>query len=187
MIARLLAALLALALVGCSAPQGGGEINEDSIGFQVGDGSVTLIEPDRREAAPVLTGPALGGGEISTADHTGQVILLNVWGSWCAPCRAEAPALVEADAALPEVQFIGINTRDLDPAPAEAFVRSFEIGFPSIYDPDGALLLGFGQLPPAAIPSTLIIDQQGRVAARILGETSALTLIELARQIEGEQ
>lgn len=186
MIRRVLLAALALVLVGCSsAPDGG--LEGDSIGFQVGDGSVTLIEPDRREPAPDLAGPALGGGEISTADYAGQVLLLNVWGSWCAPCRAEAPALVQADAELPDVQFIGINTRDLDPAPAEAFVRSFEIEFPHIYDPDGSLLLGFGQLPPAAIPSTLIIDKQGRVAARILGETSALTLIELARQIEGEQ
>lgn len=181
---RLLALLAAVVLLaGCSQAPDDAGAQGDSIGFQVGDGSVTLIEPDRREPAPILTGPALGGGEISTADYEGQILLLNVWGSWCAPCRAEAPALVLADEELTDVQFIGINTRDLDPAPAEAFVRSFEIGFPSIYDPDGSLLLGFGQLPPAAIPSTLIIDAEGRVAARVLGETSALTLIELAREI----
>lgn len=74
---------------------------------------------------------------------------------------------------MPEVQFIGVNTRDLDPAPAQAFVRAFNLPYPSIYDPDGSQLLDFGQLPPKAIPSTLIIDAEGRIAARILGEANA--------------
>ncbi len=178
-------ALLAFLLVGCSSAEGN-STDEGSIGFQLGDGSVTIIEPDDREPAPRLTGPALGGGEVDTDDYAGVPLIINVWGSWCAPCRAEAPALVEADAQLADAQLLGINTRDLNPAPAEAFVRAFGIEFPSIYDPDGALLLDFGQLPPAAIPSTLIIDEQGRVAARILGETSARTLIQIVEELGAE-
>ena len=92
-------------------------------------------------------------------------------------------ALVEAAAQLPGVQFIGINTRDLNPAPAQAFVRAFDIPYPNIYDPDGALLLEFGQLPPKAIPSTLVIDSEGRVAARILGETTASTLVGIIEDV----
>src|SRR5690606_34952274 len=97
----------------------------------------------------------------------------------------EAPALVEVASQYPEVQFIGINTRDLDPAPARAFVRAFEVPYPNIYDPDGALLLEFGQLPPKAIPSTLVIDESGRVAARILGEVTAATLAGVIDDVRG--
>lgn len=183
----LLALLLALLLVGCSTTSGDGG-DEESIGFQPGDGSFTIIEPDERQRAPRIVGPALGDdGEIDTDDYAGVPLIINVWGSWCAPCRAEAPALVEVDEQLPGVQLLGINTRDLDPAPAEAFVRAFGIEFPSIFDPDGSLLLDFGQLPPAAIPSTIIIDEQGRVAARILGETSSRTLMQIVEDLEAEE
>lgn len=176
MTARAVTALVALGcllVAGCGGADtraGGG------VGFEAGDGSVTVIEPDHRRAAPELAGETLDGDRISTADFVGRVIVLNVWGSWCAPCRKEAPDLVEAAAQLPDVQFIGINTRDLDPAPAKAFVRAFEVPYPNIYDPDGSLLLGFGAIPPKAIPSTLVIDDRGRVAARILGATSAATI-----------
>lgn len=183
----LLALLLVLLLAGCSSASGNGT-DQGSIGFQPGDGSVTVIEPEQRQPAPRIVGPALGDdGEIDTDDYAGAPLIINVWGSWCAPCRAEAPALVEADEQLDGVQLLGINTRDLDPAPAEAFVRAFGIEFPSIFDPDGALLLDFGQLPPAAIPSTIIIDEQGRVAARILGETSARTLVAIVEDLEAEE
>ena len=182
----LLLALLAVALVACSSNDEG-QASGDTVGFEVGDGSVTVIAEDKRQPAPILTGPQLGSdGELSTADYEGQMIVLNVWGSWCAPCRAEAPALNLAAEELDDVQFLGINTRDLDPAPAEAFLRTFEVTYPSMFDPDGALLLDFGQLPPAAIPSTLIIDEQGRVAARVLGEVSARTLIDLVDDVRGQ-
>ena len=170
----LLATLLTLGLAGCSDQQGPSD-ESGNIGFQVGDGSVTVIPAEQREVAPILSGETLDGEQLSTADYPDQMLLINVWGSWCAPCRAEAPALVEVAEQMPEVQFIGVNTRDLDPAPAQAFVKAFNLPYPSIYDPDGAQLLNFGQLPPKAIPSTLIIDTEGRVAARILGEASAST------------
>lgn len=174
LLGSLLVILLTLGLASCSNPQGLTD-EAGSIGFQAGDGSVTIIPAEQREPAPVLSGETLDGDQLSSADFPGQILLINVWGSWCAPCRAEAPALVEVAEQMPEVQFIGVNTRDLDPAPAQAFVRAFDLPYPSIYDPDGSQLLDFGQLPPKAIPSTLIIDAEGRVAARILGEASAAT------------
>lgn len=183
LVVSLLAILLALGLASCSNPQG--LTNEsDSIGFQAGDGSSTIIPTEQREPAPILAGETLDGDHLSTADFPGQMLLINVWGSWCAPCRAEAPALVEVAEQMPEVQFIGVNTRDLNPAPANAFVRAFDLPYPSIYDPDGSQLLDFGQLPPQAIPSTLIIDAEGRVAARILGEASAATFAGVIEEVK---
>jgi thiol-disulfide isomerase/thioredoxin len=158
------AAAAALLLVGCSATPGASE----GLGFTGGDGTVTLA-----------------GDEISTADFAGTPIVVNVWGSWCAPCRAEAPHLVEAAEQLGDrAAFVGLNTRDLDAAPARAFERAFEITYPSIFDPDGELLLGFGQLPPKAIPSTVVIDADGRVAARVLGQVDAKTLVGIVGDVE---
>ena len=137
--------------------------------------------------APELSGETLDGETLSTADYTGKVLVLNVWGSWCAPCRAEAPALVEAAKQMPDVQFIGINTRDNDPATAQAFVRAFGVEYPNLYDRDGSLLLGFGQVPPKAIPSTLVIDATGRVAARMLGEVSTSTLVGVVEDVNAKQ
>lgn len=166
--------LLLPALVGCSNSTGA---SEDE-GFATGDGGYTRIPPAERTAAPQITGKDLAGKPLSLADHAGKVVVLNVWGSWCPPCRHEAPQLVKAAAATKgTAQFLGINTRDLDPAQALAFVRSFKINFPNFYDPDGALLLELKAIPPKAIPSTLVLDQQGRIAARILGETTATTLV----------
>lgn len=181
-------ALLVVCCLLLTACQAGASPDDDTgggAGFQAGDGSVVIIEPERRQPAPDLVGTTLDGEELSTNDFVGRTMVLNVWGSWCAPCRAEAADLVEAANQMQDVQFIGINTRDLDPAPARAFVRAFEVPYPNIYDPDGALLLGFAQLPPKAIPSTLVIDEQGRVAARILGATTAGTLAGVIEDVQG--
>ena len=187
---RLAAVALTLLLVGCSggAGTGIGLAKGDGLGFQTGDGTVTMVDPADRVAAPVLAGPTLDGEEISTADFAGRMIVVNVWGSWCAPCRAEAPHLVEAAEQLgDDVAFLGVNTRDLDRAPAQAFERAFEVTYPSIFDPDGALLLGFAQLPPKAIPSTVVIDEEGRVAARILGQVTATTLTGVVADVREAQ
>lgn len=173
---RLLAALAAvvLLLTACSA-DGDGGTGGGTAGFVGGDGTFTIVPTDQRVEAPVLAGVTLEGEELSTADLVGAPVVINVWGSWCAPCRSEAPELVQANEELDGVAFLGINTRDTTAA-AQAFERTFEITWPSLFDPDGVLLLEFAQLPPKAIPSTVVLDEEGRVAARVLGEVSASTL-----------
>lgn len=178
------AALLSVALAGSLAACGAGTNDSTASsqgGFVSGDGGVTILPVGKRPAAPVVSGPTLGDEKtaLTTKAADGKVLVLNVWGSWCAPCRAEAPDLVKAAAATKDrADFIGLNTRDLDPIPAQAFVRSFGIDYPSIYDPSGKLLLEFSsQLPPSGIPSTLVVDKDGNVAARIIGRTTEATLV----------
>lgn len=178
-----LAAVGLVLMSACSATSNNGA---EVAGFTAGDGTVTIVPKDQREVAPKLEGTTLDGETLSTEQYLGKPVVLNVWGSWCAPCRAEAPELTAAHAKLGDsVAFIGVNTRDLDTAPAIAFERAFSVTYPSLYDPDGALLLGFGQLPPKAIPSTLVLDSEGRVAARVLGQVDAVTLEGIIGDVEG--
>lgn len=165
---------LAALVSACSSSTGAS--SED--GFASGDGTVTLIPVDQRRKVTDLSGTTLDGKKLSLSDYEGKVVVLNVWGSWCPPCRAEAPQLVEAAKQTKgKAQFIGLNTRDQDPAPARAFVRTSGMPYPSIHDGDGSVLLQLSAVPPKAIPSTLVIDKQGRIAARVLGPVRASTLV----------
>jgi len=166
-----------LALTACGSAGGAGSIGSDS-GFVGGDGSIVVVDPAERVSAPNVNGPTLDGGTFELAEHRGETVVLNVWASWCAPCRAEAPELQDVWLAnqQEQVQFVGLNTRDSTIA-AQRFVETMGLTFPSIEDPDGRIQLLFSDsLPPQAIPSTVVIDDQGRVAARILGKASAATL-----------
>lgn len=176
-----LAAALALALTACSSGSGGGQE-----GFVSGSTGLTRVAPDQRRVAPVAKGPGLEGGEVTTG-QPGRVVVVNVWGSWCAPCRKEAPDLEKAYQQTKDVAaFVGIDTRDPDPAPALAFQRSFGVTYPSIHDPQASQLLVFsGELPPSGIPSTLVIDAQGRIAARVIGTVDTTTLVGLVRDTAG--
>ncbi|NLT29327.1 MAG: TlpA family protein disulfide reductase [Propionibacterium sp.] len=155
-------------------------------GYVGGDGTLTIVPPEDREPAPMITGPDLASdGEISLADYPDQVIVLNVWGSWCAPCRAEAPDLVAASAETEgTAQFIGLNTRDLGKAQGLKFVDEHGLTYPNIFDPQGKLLLEFsGTIPPSGIPTTLVIDRDGRLAARVIGVVNDTTLIGLVEDV----
>lgn len=175
--ARLIGALVALGLLvaGCAT-----EPTQTS-GFVGGDGTLTVLPPQDRPLAPLIEGTTLDGEPWSSAEESGTVLVYNVWGSWCSPCRAEAPALAEASRRTSDrAVFVGLNTRDLDKAAPQAFVRAFDVPYVNLYDPDGALLLEFsGQLPASAIPSTLLVDPEGRIAARVIGETTEATLVGL--------
>lgn len=174
-------------LAGCSSS--GSSTNTGSQSrFVAGDGTVVLLAPNDRVPAPDITGTTLTGDPFALADYEGKVVALNVWASWCAPCRAEAPALnqLSRELAPKGVQFIGLDTRDTK-ASAEAFVRRFDIPYPNVSDADAQLQLAFrDSLPPQAIPSTLLIDKEGRVAGRILGEVDRTKLRELLLELANE-
>jgi thiol-disulfide isomerase/thioredoxin len=151
---------------------------ETGAGFVSGDGSITILDPAQRQLAPEAVGVDLNGDPLKLSDFAGQIVVLNVWASWCAPCRAEAGALEEVALQFDGkgVQFIGLNTRDSQAA-AQAFTRNFGVTYPSLVDTDGRIQLLFNDsLPPQAIPSTIVIDEQGRVAARALGTVTSATL-----------
>jgi len=197
LISMLTCVVAMVGLAGCTsgtaddkAPAGTGGAS-NAAGFVAGDGTVQVIDTADRKAAPTLSGKTLTGSTFTLADHVGSVVVVNVWGSWCPPCRKEAPDLQAAytrltgdSAATGKVVFVGINTRDSDPGPAIAFERSFKVTYPSVYDPSGRQLLGFANsLPAMAIPSTLVIDAKGRVAARIIGGTTTTTLVEVVKDV----
>ena len=179
--------ILCLLLTACAGTNANQPVRTGSEqGYPDVSNRLTQIPPDQRTLLPPVSGPALGRDQIlSTQDYPGQVVVINVWGSWCGPCRKEAPDLQAASTETSDIaQFIGITSKDYDSAQAEAFVRAFKITYPSIYDPTGKTLLAFaGQLPPSAIPSTMIIDGQGRLAVRVLGEISKITLVAMINDV----
>ena len=173
-------AVMAIALLLTSCGGGGTSSSQES--FVSGNGSVTFISPAKRVDAPALAGMTLSGTNYKY--EVGKVAVVNVWASWCSPCRAEIPTLIELSKQYPDVQFMGILTRD-NPATAEAFARRFAIPYPTFID--DSLLIGFkGSLPANAIPSTVLIDKNGNVAARISGEVTLTSLSKLIRELEEE-
>ncbi|MFF2787938.1 TlpA disulfide reductase family protein [Streptomyces sp. NPDC058049] len=150
----------------------------------------TVIDPADRPAAPALAGDDLDGKPVALDGFRGQVVVLNVWGSWCGPCRAEADDLARIDRQTRDrgVRFLGINTRDPDRAAARSFVRAHGLGFPSLHDPTGELLLRFppALLNPQAIPSTLVIDRRGRIAVSIGGAVTGDELSPLLARVTEE-
>jgi len=156
-------------------------------GYLEGDGTITVLKAAQRKAPGPVAGTTLEGKKVSLADYKGKIVVVNVWGSWCPPCRSEADDLAVAAKELKSkgVVFLGINTRDNSADTALAFERSKGVPYPSIFDRDGETLTAFhGTLRPNAIPSTVVIDAQGRVAASIIGElTSARTLIDLVDEV----
>jgi thiol-disulfide isomerase/thioredoxin len=176
---RFLILFIVPVLVACS---NGGALTSNEQSFIAGNGVATFIPKADRKAAPAISGPTLDG-KTFTAEN-GKVLVLNVWASWCSPCRAEAPALEELSTAHPEVQFLGVLTRDSLVA-ARAFVERFGINYPSLTD-DAILLKFHGQLIPNAIPTTLIIDRDGKIAARISGEITYSALEDLITRVKSE-
>ncbi|MFC9608453.1 TlpA family protein disulfide reductase [Streptomyces niveus] len=169
--AAVAASVAMLTLAACSGGAtsgGGGDTN-----FVTNTGGVQTVAKGERKAINKIAGETLEGEQLDVADLKGKIVVLNVWGSWCAPCRAEASHLVKVanDTEAQGVAFVGINTRDTNKGPAIAFEKNYEVTYPSLYDPAGKLLVnGFpkGSLNPQAIPSTIVLDRDGKIAARAL-------------------
>jgi thiol-disulfide isomerase/thioredoxin len=187
------AVLAAAVLAGCTSDAGTPELRDaGDAGFVAGDGSVAVLAAADRGDPVGIAGETLEGDPLDLADLRGGAVVVNVWGSWCAPCRAEAPDLVSAHDRLTaehpgEVAFVGLNIRDASATNARRFEESFDVPYPSLYDPDSLLLLDLrGEIPPNAIPSTLVLDRSGAVAARVLGRVDEATLVGLVEQVLAE-
>ncbi|TFB95016.1 TlpA disulfide reductase family protein [Cryobacterium sp. HLT2-28] len=173
---------VALLLTGCATDPLAAQYREGSNkGFIAGDGSWTEIPAAERGDPVTWAGTSETGAALSSADYAGQVVVVNFWYASCAPCRAEAPALAKLSAQFEGkgASFVGVNVRD-QAANAVAFNDNYGVGYPSVMDVgDGAMQLAFsGSIPPNAVPTTLVIDRSGRVAARILGELSSPSILE---------
>lgn len=185
---RLLAAALAgglIVLTGCSSL---GRTNSN--GYIEGDSNVIQYAVDQRSAAVEISAETLTGETLDLADYRGQAVVLNSWGSWCAPCNREMPLLVEAAAELgDEAAFVGINFREASRDNALAFERAYDVTYPSFDGTaDPSVLLAFeGDYKPTYAPSTAILDTEGRVAAVINGEIpSKLTLVQVVEDVLAE-
>ncbi|MEY4424398.1 MAG: hypothetical protein RJB56_25 [Actinomycetota bacterium] len=168
----MLATLLVGTLSGCAAndPLAQQFKAGDNKNYIAGDGTVTEFAKANRAKAAVWQGETESGELIASAQLKGVVHVVNFWYAGCAPCRAEAPDLVALAKQFPKVQFIGVNVRD-SAATTIAFDKNFGITWPSIIDAKtGSVVLAFtGIVTPQAVPTTLVIDRDGQVSARILG------------------
>jgi len=171
------------ALAACSTSSGNAVTGQN---YQAGDGSITILAPDQRKAPGELRGTTVDGQQVDLANYRGDAVVLNVWGSWCGPCQKEAPALQAASQALAPkgVKFLGINIReDGNQARAAAFERTYGITYPSLFDSTQYLLALRGVVAANAVPSTVVVDPQGRIAARISGATTKDTLVDLVDEV----
>jgi thiol-disulfide isomerase/thioredoxin len=184
------AAALALGVAACSA---GATAQDTAVGngssFVAGSYGTTVFHPGARPQAPQVSGTTLTGGTFRLSADRGSVVVVNFWGSWCTPCREEAPVLgaLARHFAPDRVRFLGVDIRD-DPASAAAFMRTYRISYPSLNDPNDLIALDFrSTAPPAGIPTTLVIDAGGQITARVIGPVSYDSLKTLIMQASAER
>lgn len=170
---------LVFVLTGCATGTSADDAPAD-IGYVAGDGSILEIPVADRGEPISFAGTGENEESISSTDYAGRVLVVNFWYAACAPCRLEAPDLeaVFQSYQAESVGFLGVNVRD-QAATAKEFARTFGVTYPSIIDTDAGVQLSFaGQVAPNAVPTTLVLDTQGRVAARILGRVLEPSILE---------
>lgn len=181
------AAVATLLLAGCTSRDG--IAGQNGGGYISGDGSVLLIDADDRVDVPEWGGDTVDGATVDSADLDG-VVVLNFWYAGCPPCRQEAPDLEEVYLEYADrLTFLGVNTRD-SASTASTFEDEFGVSYDSILDvtTKDVLLAFAGDVPPSAVPTTLVLDAQGRVAARISGMLpSPGTLADILDDVLAEQ
>ena len=153
-----------------------------------GSTSAVLYSAGHRPQAPDFTATTLTGAQLNFSSYRGHVVVVNFWGSWCAPCRAEAPALaVTAKQYRPAgVDFLGVDVRDTTTS-ALAFARNFGIGYPSVNDSSSVVTLDFTAVVPiAGTPTTLVIDRTGHIAGAVFGTATYQELTDILAQVTGK-
>lgn len=181
-LAAVVLSVLAVSLSGCANDPLAEQYRSGSDkNYIAANGTITEIAPGDRGSAVRFAGKLEDGTPVSSAEYTGQVLVLNFWYAGCAPCRAEAPDLEKSNQKFTTqgVKFLGVNVRD-QAATALAFSRTYGISYPSVLDADdGTLQLAFsGTIAPNAVPTTLVVDKQGRVSARILGRIPDVSILD---------
>jgi peroxiredoxin len=175
------AALLATALVGvagCSTVSGGWTDSGEEAGYVTGDRSVTTWEAGDRTEPVQIVGTDFAGAPVDTSAWRGDVVVLNTWYAACPPCRAEIGDLVAIaeDYASQGVHLLGVNSTD-EPGAAQPFEREFAVPYPSVHDSGSEAVAALQAVVPInAVPTTVVLDRQGRVAARIIGLADETTL-----------
>ena len=160
-----------VALVALAGGGGTGLAPEAGTGqVELVSSSVAVVPADQRKPLPAFAGTTLDDRKIDLASLRGRPLVLNFWASWCGPCRAEQKGLELASRTLAErdVRMVGVNIRD-DPGAATSYLEEFKVGYPSLFDRPALLSARLGTLGPQAPPYTLVVDAQGRVAARVFG------------------
>src|SRR5438270_2928575 len=183
----LLSLVATLAVAGCS---GHGAVKQDvsgTTGYVGGNLALTYASSAHRHAPGSVTGKLLDGSSFDLSAWRGKVVVVNFWGSWCAECRDEAQALqqVYADDKSKGVEFLGVDIRDDVPS-ALNYQHRFGVGYPSLNDPDNLVALRFRGIPPNATPTTLVLDRNGRVAARQSGSVLYGQLRDLVDRVLAE-
>lgn len=186
-----LAAALSLSLSSCANDSLADQFRAgDNKNYIAGDGTVSEFADANRGEPIAWSGVTESGGLLKSDQLKGVIVVMNFWYAGCAPCRAEAPDLVEVNNMFvgKNVQFVGVNVRDTAET-ARAFDRNFGITWPSIIDAQsGSAVLAFtGVVTPQAVPTTLVIDRKGRVAARVLGQIEKSTLKALIQRVVDEK
>jgi len=177
------AALLAVALVAAFA--GGGS---SGVTYLDGNDTAVLYASGHRPLAPEFSSTTLAGTPMRLSSYRGQVVVLNFWGSWCPPCRAEAPALAAVARHYQPggVSFLGVDERDSQ-ASAEAFVRNFGVAYPSVSDPSQVIALDFSAVVPlAGTPTTLVIDPSGHIAGAVFESATYSELAAILAKVTGK-
>jgi peroxiredoxin len=188
---RLLAAtaVAAVLLTGCGPESSAVDVNNGGeFRFVAGTPAGEVIPDTQRATAPQFSGTLLTGEPFASSALTGDVSVLNFWGSWCAPCRVETPQFQEVydEVRAQGVQFLGLNVKETNRQFAQQFVATKAITFPSLYDPRGQVALAFRDYPANAVPSTIVLDRRGRVAAVYTGEVRQDDLRTVLAQLTAE-
>jgi thiol-disulfide isomerase/thioredoxin len=176
------AALVAVLLTGWAS---GGNNGVTDV---AGNPSAVLYSAGHRPLVPDFTATTLAGSRLSFSSYRGQVVVVNFWGSWCAPCRAEAPALaLTAEQYRPAgVAFLGVDVRDTT-ASALAFTHDFGMTYPSVSDADSVITLDFTAVVPiAGTPTTLVVDRTGHIAGAVFGTATHQELTDILAEVTGK-
>ncbi len=182
--------LVALALAGCTSSDGvaGNDVPDGQGYVSPSDVQYLELHPDQRKDPVSFSGPTADGSTFDSASLKGKVTVVNFWYAGCPPCRLEAPILASLSKSLTGVQFVGVNTSD-DADVARTFDTKNGLAYPSLLAAQSSdVLLAFaGYVPPSAVPTTLILDAQGRVASRIMGLIEKPEILaEMVQKVEAE-